>query len=181
MGKSNSFCLRLAATLPLKGMPPTAAIMNKGVADDTLLNTPEHCRIIQGMSWWAVGTGLLGISHGHTAMGTGVLIGSGIAYAYWWRPTYSWRRRLDMTWVQVLLWWHLYAALESPVRIPYYTISAAGAGCYALSWGASMQGWQWTSTVFHMLLTACANLSLTVLYSGTPAAGARTENLIDDL
>ncbi len=174
--------LRLAGYSSREEMPPTSLIMNRDESTEDILHLQEHCGIIQGMSWWAVGTGLLGISHGHVAMGSGVLIGSGIAYAYWWRPTYGWRRRLDMTWVQILLWWHLYAALDSPVKGAYYAISAVGAVCYGLSWWAANHGWQRTSTAMHMLLTACANLSLTVLYSGTPSGGGGSaENLIGDL
>ena len=50
------------------------------------IHSHEESRIIQGMSWWAVGTGLLGISHGKTLAGTGVLIGSAIAATYWPAP-----------------------------------------------------------------------------------------------
>lgn len=129
------------------------------------LHNAEESRIIQSMSWWAVGTGLLGISHGKTLAGTGVLIGSAIAATYWSNPTFGLRRTIDMTWVQILLWPHLFYAWWSPVCATYYGISALGALAYAASWVLMRRGDTRGAMYAHMLLTACANLSLTVLYS----------------
>ena len=129
------------------------------------IHSHEESRIIQGMSWWAVGTGLLGISHGKTLAGTGVLIGSAIAATYWSNPTFGMRRTIDMTWVQILLWPHLFYAWWSPVRSIYYGISVAGAAAYAASWVLMRRGDTRGAMIAHMILTACANLSLTVLYA----------------
>ena len=129
------------------------------------IHNPDESRIIQGMSWWAVGTGLLGISHGKTLAGTGVLIGAAIAANYWAYPAFGWRRTIDMAWVQLLLWPHLYYAWWSPVRGAYYGISAAGALAYAASWALMHRGDTRGAMIAHMVLTACANLSLTVLYA----------------
>lgn len=136
-----------------------------GLYDGGMLHSREQSRIIQGMSWWAVGTGLLGISHGKTVAGSGVLVGAMIAATYWARPTFGWRRTIDMAWVQILLWPHLYYAWWSPVRGLYYGISAAGALAYIISWILMRQRRTWAAMVAHMALTAAANLSLTVLYS----------------
>ena len=136
-----------------------------GLYDGGMLHSREQSRIIQGMSWWAIGTGLLGISHGKTLAGSGVLVGAMIAYSYWARPTFGWRRTIDMTWVQILLWPHLYYAWWSPVRRVYYGISAAGALAYIVSWILMRQRRTWAAMIAHMVLTAAANLSLTVLYS----------------
>lgn len=129
------------------------------------IHNPEESRIIQGMSWWAIGTGLLGISHGKTLAGTCVLIGAAIAANYWARPTFGWRRTIDMAWVQILLWPHMYYAWWSPVRGVYYGISAVGALAYGVSWALMRRDHTWGAMIAHMILTACANLSLTVLYS----------------
>ena len=136
-----------------------------------LLHPPEQNRVVQAMSWWAVGTGILGISHGKVAMGSGILIGSVIAANYWRKPTFGWRRNLDMAWVQILLWWHLYTSLYSPARALYYAITAAGALCYAVAWAFMKRGDTWAAVFMHMLLTACANLSITVLYMHPLPAG----------
>lgn len=130
------------------------------------LHSPVQSRLIQSMSWWAVGTALQGIIQGKPVLGTGVLIGSVIAYSYWARPCFGWRRTLDMIWIQVLLWPHLYYGWYSPVRTLYYSISAFGAVSYGLSWWCFLKRRSsWASTIAHMMLTACANLSLTVLYA----------------
>lgn len=129
------------------------------------IHNAEESRTIQAMSWWAVGTGLLGISHGKTLSGVGVLIGAAFAANYWKRPTFGWRRTLDMAWVQLLLWPHLYYGWWSPARNAYYGISAAGAVFYGISWLLMRAGRTREAMIAHMLLTACANLSLTVLYA----------------
>jgi hypothetical protein len=129
------------------------------------LHNAEESRTIQAMSWWAVGTGLLGISHGKTLGGVGVLIGAVFAANYWKRPTFGWRRTLDMIWVQILLWPHLYYGWWSTARHAYYGISAAGAVFYGISWMFMRIGLTREAMIAHMLLTACANLSLTVLYA----------------
>jgi hypothetical protein len=128
------------------------------------LHPREQSRIVQAMSWWAVGTGILGISHGKVAMGSGILIGSVIAASYWAKPTFGWRRNLDMTWIQILLWWHLRTAFYSPARTLYYGIVVAGALSYAASWAFMKRGDTWAAVFMHMVLTACANLSASVLY-----------------
>ncbi len=136
-----------------------------GLFDNGQLHNRQQSQIIQGMSWWAVGTGLHGITSGKPILGSGVLIGSVIAYCYWARPTFGWRRTLDMTWIQILLWPHLYYGWYSTERGLYYGISAAGAVAYALSWYCMKRRWTWAAMFAHMFLTACANLSLVVLYS----------------
>ena len=129
------------------------------------LHPPEQSRIIQAMSWWGFGTGILGITHGKAPMGVCVMIGSGIASMYWAKPTYGFRRRLDMAWVQFLMWWHLIAGFYSPARATYYTITGLGVASYIISWGLMLRGYTWAAIYMHMLLTACANLSVTVLYT----------------
>lgn len=128
------------------------------------LHPPEQSRVVQAMSWWAVGTGILGISHGKVMFGSGVLIGAGIAAVYWAAPTYGWRRRLDMGWVQVLLWSHMWAGLQSSARVAYFAVVALGAVSYLASWSMMNRGDTWAAIFLHMALTACANISSSILY-----------------
>ena len=127
----------------------------------------EQSRVVQGMSWWGLGSGLLGISQGKVVMGSVVCVAAFIAYAYWWRPKNNWRRWLDMLMIQVLLWWHMYAALELPgsFKAWYFAITVCGALFYALSWVTLKRGETWLGVIMHMALTACANLSLFTIYS----------------
>ena len=129
------------------------------------LHPRDQSRIVQAMGWWALGTGVQGIVMGNPLLGGGVLVGACIAAAYWQNPCIGWRRNLDMTWIQVLLWSHLISAITSPVRGIYYAICAGGAIFYGLSWWLLKQGDSWGSILCHMGLTACANLSLNVLYA----------------
>lgn len=109
------------------------------------IHSHEESRIIQG----AVGTGLPGISHGRAPV---------YSSAQPLLPLTGLRRTIDMTWVQILLWPHLFYAWWSPVRSIYYGISMA-------SWALMRRGDTRGAMIAHMILTACANLSLTVLYA----------------
>lgn len=132
------------------------------------IHPPEQSRIVQAMSWWAVGTGILGISHGRVVLGSGVLIGAGIAAAYWAKPTYGWRRNIDMGWVQLLLWSHMWAGLHSPARAAYFAVVALGALSYFASWSCAKAGDSWAAIFLHIVLTACANISSSILYTYSP-------------
>jgi hypothetical protein len=131
-------------------------------SSDTLLLPLEHARLIQGMSWWGLGTGILGISHGKVALGSSVCAAAVIAYCYWWRPVNNWRRTLDVFMVRFLVVWHFWYARNSPVKVLYYGISAVGVVLYCLEWHFTDV---WILTYLHMAVTACANLSLIVLYT----------------
>lgn len=125
----------------------------------------EESRMIQSMAWWTLGTGILGITHGKILGGTSVIIGAGMAANYWAHPTYDWRRTMDIVWVQLVLWSHLYYAWWSSACMAYYSISAVGGVFYGLSWMLYRMGRTYDAIIAHMLLTVCANLSLTVLYA----------------
>lgn len=132
---------------------------------DGMIHPIEQARIFQGMSWWGLGSGLMGISHGKVAMGSAVCIAAVVAHMFWWKPQYNWRRTLDMVLIHSLLVWHAYTGLYSEAKVLYYSITVLGMGLYLLGWEALKRGDSWLATFLHMGVTACANLSLLVLYS----------------
>jgi len=132
---------------------------------DGMIHPIEQARIFQGMSWWGLGSGLMGISHGKVAMGSAVCIAAVVAHMFWWKPQYNWRRTLDMVLIHSLLVWHAYTALYSEVKLLYYSITVLGMVLYLLGWYTLKRGDSWLATFLHMGVTACANLSLLVLYS----------------
>ncbi len=116
------------------------------------------------MSWWGFATGIIGIWKGYPWLGAGVCVGSIFAQMYWLDPTFSWRRTLDMTWVQLLIWSHLWVALGSSQLITYVIIQVIGAICYGISWYFTKIGESWSAAIAHVAIHACANISLLILY-----------------
>lgn len=133
--------------------------------ENAAFHSKDQSTLVQGMSWWGIGTGIQGMLQGNFFLGSGVFVGAMIAFCYWSNPCQGWRRMIDMTWIQLLLWTHFYYALYSPVRTLYFGIQAVGATFYCLGWVFLNRGDTWTATFMHMALTACANLSLNVLYA----------------
>jgi hypothetical protein len=125
----------------------------------------DQAKVLYAMSWIGSITGLVGILCGHPYLGAGVCIGAEISRLYWSKPVYkSWRRYLDMGWIQLLIWSHLWIAIASPQVLGYLFIQILGAVAYGISWYFHRIGDRWGSTIFHAILTLCANLSLLVLY-----------------
>jgi hypothetical protein len=131
---------------------------------DGCIAPAEHARILYWLSLLGLVSGIIGIWRGYTWLGLAVCIGSIFAQMYWSRPTYSWRRMLDIMWVQGLIWVHLWVALQSPVWITYCIIQIIGAIAYGISWYCISVGELWASTISHVFLHLCANVSLCILY-----------------
>ena len=132
---------------------------------DGCLAPPDQATFLYWMSWMGMVTGLIGMWNGYTYLGAGTCIGSVFAQMYWSNPTYSWRRTLDMSWVQLLIWTHLWVALGSSQVILYVLIQILGAISYFVSWMFLRQGHSWAGTFTHALIHLCANVSLLLLYT----------------
>ena len=132
------------------------------------LATPEQARFLWLLSWWGLATGAVGLWSGRWAWhGAGVIVGSVFARAYWRRPVRGWRRTVDMTWVQLLIWTHLWSVLwgePADVIVPYVGTQMAGAAAYGVSWWFLDRGWMWSAALCHAAVHAAANLSLLFLY-----------------
>jgi len=129
------------------------------------LAPPEQARILYWMSWWGMITGLIGIWYGYRWLGTSVCIGSLFAQLYWHHPSYSWRRTVDIAWVQFLIWSHLWVALGSSQALLNALIQLFGALSYGVSWYFTKKGETWSATFAHTLVHVCANTSLFILYT----------------
>ena len=133
-----------------------------------LLATQEQARFLWFLSWWGLATGTVGIWNGWVFCGSGVVIGSFFARAYWRNPVYSWRRTLDIAWVQLLIWSHAVAVWRwAPtwVATVYLATQLAGAGMYGVSWWFTQRQRLLAATACHATVHAAANLSLIFLYS----------------
>lgn len=132
---------------------------------DGCLCPSNQAQILYWASYFGLATGLVGIYYNYRLLGLGTMIGSFIAQMYWLKPSFGWRRNLDIFWIQVLIWLHLYKAIYSPSVILYCGIQAFGVLCYAISWWFHKIGVSWGATIFHILLHFCAQSSLLVLYT----------------
>lgn len=134
----------------------------------------NQAQLLYWISWVGMATGLIGIWNGWLWLGLGTCIGSVFAQLYWSDPTFSWRRNLDITWIQVLMWTHMVAAWFSPVFWPYLAIQLTGVGFFGLSWMFMLAGSSWAATLMHAAVHVCAEVSVLMLYlSGGGATGPK--------
>jgi hypothetical protein len=129
------------------------------------LAPPDQAQFLYRISLVSMITGLIGIWYGWRWSGISICIGSVLAQVYWSDPTFSLRRTIDMSWLQVLIWSHLWLAWSSPAWWIYVAIQAIGVACYAASWWFIKQQSSWAATLLHGVVHVCANTSLLVLYT----------------
>lgn len=124
----------------------------------------DQAEVLYWLSWWGALTGIIGIFRGWRWTGAAVCIGSLFAQMYWTVPKDGWQRALDMGWIQVLIWSHLWLAWQSPIFWIYVLIQAIGVGFYFLSWWFIKIQSSWAATITHGAVHACANISVAALY-----------------
>ena len=125
---------------------------------------PEHARVLYWVSWIGLPVGITGIYCGNHFLGTGVCIGSFFAQNYWSSPKYDWIRILDICWIQLLIWTHLWNVWSSHIFAIYSIIQITGVLFYLISWYYLMYDDLWISTICHAMVHMCANISLLVFY-----------------
>ena len=85
---------------------------------------------------------------------------------YWRKPTYSYRRYLDMTVVKIMLLYQHYMAYNAEYANIYYIITLIAILSYPLGIYYYRLKYYWKSTYAHILLHILGNLGNIVLYSG---------------
>jgi hypothetical protein len=129
-----------------------------------IIATQTQAKILFYLSWLGLLSGSVGTFNGKPALGLGVCVGSFLAQNYWRDPQYDWRRLVDMAWLQVLIWSHLWYVCQSPIMVPYLGIQTMGVLCYAVSWHHLKQNNMWRATLCHAGVHLCANGSLLLFY-----------------
>jgi hypothetical protein len=130
-----------------------------------MIATPAQARLLYYLSEMGFITGTAGILNGKVGLGAGVCVGSYLAQNYWRDPQYDWRRIVDMAWIQLLIWSHLWYVCRSQVLVPYLGIQSLGVLFYAVSWYHLKRGQLWRATLYHGAVHLCANGSLMLYYS----------------
>ncbi len=90
---------------------------------------------------------------------------------YWRKPTYGWRRNLDMAFVLSALIYQNIRAYHMTNAVPYYHLMIFGASLYPIGNYLHKKKYYWGSTFTHCMLHIVANISNMVLYSGDVDGG----------
>ena len=127
---------------------------------------PEQCRVIFNVSFLTLGSCVYAIYNGHYdfAVCSGVVFFTSINY--WRKPTYCWRRKLDMICVKLALIYHLYRAYRAQYMIEYYTIMFFALNFYPLGIYYHEKKLYWRATISHSGLHIFSNIGNYILYSG---------------
>jgi len=131
---------------------------------NNILATKEQANILFYLSWLGFLTGSIGIFNEKQILGVLVLVGAIFAMNYWKNPQYGWRRTIDMAWIQLLIYLHIYYVWNSQVRNTYFLLQLQGVGFYCISWYYHKKNNLWVSTLCHAGVHLCANGSLIIFY-----------------
>jgi len=131
--------------------------------EDTIV-TKEQALVLYYLSYFSFLSGAIGIYNGKPILGLLVWIGSCFAINYWKKPIYGIRRTMDMLWVQILIFLHAYYVWNSDISYIYFGIQIQGASLYYISWYFYKANKLWPSTLCHVGVHLCANLSISLFY-----------------
>ena len=164
-------------TTPLQGPLATPALLLRlGLIDaapdaDGLYNgcvlPPGPSAYLWRLSWLSLASAVAAVLGGHVDL---VFVPLGVwltSILYWQRPNYSWRRYLDIAYVQFALWFQVYRAANAQHRVPYYALTFAGVPFFLL--GTYLSASPWSSALCHGMIHILANAGNVYLYSGTIA------------
>uniref|UniRef100_A0A6C0E706 Uncharacterized protein n=1 Tax=viral metagenome TaxID=1070528 RepID=A0A6C0E706_9ZZZZ len=126
---------------------------------------PKQCELILKFSFLSLGTSMYAVYNGRYdfAMCSGGVFLTSINY--WKNPTYSWRRNLDILYVNFVLMYQIYHAYESKYMMEYYVLMFSAISFYPIGHYYYAKKRYWISTYAHCALHFFANLGNLVLYS----------------
>ena len=85
--------------------------------------------------------------------------------SYWSDPLLtSWRRMVDIAWIQLTLWTFVWKARNAEYRLPFYSLVVIGALIYPIGWLAHESPWY--SAFAHALVHILGESSSLILFSG---------------
>lgn len=127
---------------------------------------PAQSKCIWRVSFLSMLSCSYALYRGHYAL---ALVPGGVLMTslnYWRKPTYGWRRNLDITFVWSALIYQNIRAYHMKNAVPYYHLMIFGASLYPISNYLHKKKYYWSSTYVHCMLHIVANISNMVLYSG---------------
>jgi len=134
-----------------------------GIYDDGLVTPKSHCNYLLKISWLSFFSGIFALYKGHYELSPvplGVWLTS---INYWWKPDYSWRRYLDITFVCIALIYQLYKAKNYENAIGYYIFTILSCvlfpiGVYYAKTSPAL------STFYHGMIHIFGNVANIILY-----------------
>lgn len=133
---------------------------------DDWLVTLDQARFIRTLAWSSSISSAVALMRGYyfpSLLQFGVCITS---FLYWSKPTYSWRRWVDIAYVHTVITYQLYLALSASNRAPYYVFTLCAWACYPVGWYFHSIGETWLGCIWHGYIHILANIGSTVLYLG---------------
>lgn len=138
-------------------------------------------QLIWRLSWLSLLSGIVALACRHFDLfwvPLGVWLTS---INYWRHPDFSWRRYLDIVFVQVALWYQVYRAYGADNRDWYYSITGIGMCCYLVGvYCKQVHKSTWASTLCHCLVHILGNAANIALYVGHIPAVKGTATLSVD-
>ena len=133
-----------------------------------LVLPPDQSRYLFELSFLSLASGIYCMEKGHwdlVAVPMGVWLTS---INYWYKPDYSWRRYVDISYVHLSLTYQLYRSIQAEHRFSYWIVVGTAVtfyplGCYFHKEKKS----RWLGTICHRMAHIFGNLSNIILYSGT--------------
>jgi len=127
---------------------------------------PAQSALIWRLSFLSLFSGLYAFHRGHFDL---CLVPLGVFFSsllFWSHPNISWRRTVDIVYVQVSLWYQIYRAYSSQAQfaVEFFSFTAAGMICFLISLRVKHSAW--TSALLHALVHILGNTGNVILYSG---------------
>ena len=125
----------------------------------------DQANFMYTIAWLSFPSGIYAITQNYYDL---ALVPLGVwitSLTYWKKPTYGWRRNLDMIYVVSGLCYQLYRSLDAENRNAYIIILSVGVIFYPIS-NIILPNSAWLSTIAHSMVHILGNISNLVLYSG---------------
>jgi len=128
---------------------------------------PCQYNIIWNMSWLSLCSSIYAIYKGHANF---ALIPGGVFITstnYWRYPVIdSWRRYIDLSYVNMALLYQLYHSYNAQYANEYYFFTGLGCLCYPIGMYYYNKKKYWKHIIFHSGLHIFANIANFILYTG---------------
>jgi hypothetical protein len=134
--------------------------------DNGCILPSEYCNILWKISWVSIFSGMYALYNRHYDLAPvpfGVWLTS---INYWRHPDYSWRRYLDIFYVNSALFYQLIRAHRSQNSNMYYSFISIAMISFPISIYYHNKGKYWLSTLFHCNVHIFGNITNIILYSG---------------
>jgi len=156
-------CLaRLVDAAGLRDTEPDA----DGLYDGLILPRQQYM-YLWALAWMSFASAVVAVARGYWDL---AIVPAGVwltSILYWHKPDYSWRRYVDMGWVQLALWYQVYRAVGAENMVPFYVIMAFAVASFPV--GVYFHGRRevWLCTLCHGVVHILGNVGNMTLYAGT--------------